>query len=83
MGASVIEVRDAIRAEGIECNTHYHPLHINAYYRAMAHYQENDFPVSNQVYQSLLRLPMYPQLTHTDLDETIAAVTKVMQAFHQ
>ena len=79
----LIEVRDALRKEGIECNTHYHPLHINSYYKNMLKYKDEDFPNSNRVYKTLLRLPMYPQLTREDLDDIIAAVKKVMQTLNR
>jgi len=78
LNGNLIRVRDALRAEGIECNTHYHPLHINSYYRNMLHCREEDFPQANRVHGTLLRLPMYPQLTRQDLDDIIATVRKVM-----
>ncbi len=64
--------------EGVECNTHYNPLHINKLYRKLG-YREDDFPNSNRVFQTLLRLPMYPQLTHDKLDRIIASVKKVAE----
>ena len=78
VNGKLIEVRDALNAEGIGCDTHYHPLHINSYYRNMGDYKNDDFPNAMRVYKTLLRLPIYPQLTRQDLDDIIAAVTKVM-----
>ena len=72
----LIKFRDALNAEGIGCNTHYHPLHINSLYKNLD-YGEEDFPNSNKVYRTLLRLPMYPQLTKVELDDIISAVSKV------
>jgi dTDP-4-amino-4,6-dideoxygalactose transaminase len=71
----LLEFREALNKEGVECNTHYNPLHINALYRSLG-YQEEDFPEANRVYQTLLRLPMYPQLSRDDLDYIIAGVRK-------
>lgn len=78
LNGKLLQVRDALRSEGIECNTHYHPLHINSYYKNIIHCREEDFPIANRIYDTLLRLPMYPQLTRQDLDDIIAAVKKVM-----
>jgi dTDP-4-amino-4,6-dideoxygalactose transaminase len=78
LDGKLLKVRDALRAEGIECNTHYHPLHINSYYRNMIRCREEDFPNANEIYSTLLRLPMYPQLVRQDLDDVIAATKKVM-----
>lgn len=79
LNGNLLKVRDALRAEGVECNTHYHPLHINSYYRNMIRCREEDFPNANEIYSTLLRLPMYPQLVRQDLDDVIAATKKVMQ----
>lgn len=76
----LIRVRDALNAEGIGCNTHYHPLHINSYYKSMGDYSDNDFPNANRVYGTLLRLPMYPQLAQQDLDDIIAGIKKVISS---
>lgn len=78
LNGKLLEVRDALRLEGIECNTHYHPLHINSYYKNMLNCRDEDFPNANRVYATLLRLPMYPQLVKDDLDDMIEAVKKVM-----
>lgn len=75
----LIQVRDALDAEGIGCNTHYHPLHLNSFYKNMGDYCDSDFPNAMRIYQTLLRLPMYPQLTQEDLDDIVQAVRKVMQ----
>jgi dTDP-4-amino-4,6-dideoxygalactose transaminase len=70
-------IRDALNAEGIGCNTHYHPLHLNSYYNSVARNADGAFPNANRVHRTLLRLPMYPQLTTVELDDIIAAVKKV------
>lgn len=78
LGGKLIKVRDTLIAEGIGCNTHYHPLHINSYYKNMGNFKDSDFANADKVYQTLLRLPMYPQLTRQDLDDIIVGVKKVM-----
>jgi len=66
---------DMLNKEGVGCNTHYHPLHINSLYKKLG-YQEDDFPNANKVYRTLLRLPMYPQLKKDQLDYIIEKVKK-------
>jgi dTDP-4-amino-4,6-dideoxygalactose transaminase len=39
----LLEFRDELNNEGVGCNTHYHPLHINSLYKDLG-YNENDFP---------------------------------------
>lgn len=76
----LLRIRDALNGEGIGCNTHYHPLHLNSYYKSMGHCSADDFPNATRVYRTLLRLPMYPQLTTEDLDDIIASVKKVFKS---
>lgn len=79
LNGKLIRLRDALNAEGISCNTHYHPLHLNSFYKNMGNYRDADFPNAMRIYQTLLRLPMYPQLTQEDLDDIAQAVRKVVQ----
>lgn len=76
LGGKLIEFMDKLNKKGVECNTHYSPLHINKFYRYLG-YKENDFPGANKVYRTLLRLPMYPQLTRDELDYIVESVVEV------
>jgi dTDP-4-amino-4,6-dideoxygalactose transaminase len=74
----------ALAAEGIGVSAiardetcHLHPLLV-----PYAHHYEgaSDLPIAEQVARELLILPLYPDLTPSDLDDIIAAVRKVCQA---
>lgn len=71
---------DAIQAEGVMVNTHYHPLHMNNYYCQICDFDENEFPNSVKFYNSLIRLPNYPLLKYHEIINVITAVKKVMNA---
>jgi len=66
----------AMNAEGINANIHYPPLHLNKFYQQYG-YKKGDFPVCEKVFNTLVRLPLYPQLTQEQLDDIIKAVKKV------
>ncbi len=68
-------VMDALRAEGIMANVHYSPLHLNRYYSHLA--TDDAMPGSMEFFSRLLRLPLYPSLTHDEQEKVIAAVKKV------
>lgn len=72
----LIEFRNELNKEGVGCNTHYHPLHINSLYQNLG-YNHNDFPNAMRVYRTLLRLPLYPQLKKEELDRIIDVVWTV------
>jgi dTDP-4-amino-4,6-dideoxygalactose transaminase len=61
---------ECMQSRGVLTNTHYVPLHMNQFYQTYG-YRDGDFPVSERVYQSLVRLPMYPSLTQPELDRII------------
>lgn len=73
----LLRIRDALNGEGIGCNAHYYPLHLSSYYKAKARNSDESFPNSDKVFRTLLRLPIYPQLTTEELDHIVAGVKKV------
>ena len=68
-------ILDALRAEGIMANVHYTPLHQNKYYSHLG--DDSDFPGAMEFYNRLLRIPIYPSLTDTEVQKVILAVKKV------
>lgn len=66
---------DALKAEGIAANVHYTPLHLNQYYRNLAH---DDLENSVKFFHSLVRIPLYPSLTDGDVEDIVAGVKKVL-----
>ncbi|HYE86405.1 MAG TPA: UDP-4-amino-4,6-dideoxy-N-acetyl-beta-L-altrosamine transaminase [Vicinamibacterales bacterium] len=71
----------ALRAENIGVNVHYVPVNWHPYYRALG-YGPGDCPISDAAYAQLITLPLFPTMTDADADDVIAAVTKVMKAYH-
>jgi dTDP-4-amino-4,6-dideoxygalactose transaminase len=67
---------EALKAEGIGSNVHYNPLHMNQYYKDLG--QGKDLKNSEQFYHSLVRIPIYPSLTHTETEQIIRGVKKVL-----
>ena len=68
-------VMDALRAEGVHANVHYTPLHRNAFFREYG--TDDDFPGALEFFQSLLRLPLYPDLQECERKAVVQAVAKV------
>ena len=76
------EVFAALRAEGIGVNVHYIPVPWHPYYQALGH-RRGQWPVAEAEYERLLSLPMWAGMTPADVDDTIAAVTKVLAAYRR
>lgn len=70
----------ALRAENIGVNVHYIPVTWHPYYRERGH-GPGDCPVADAAYGELLSLPMFPLMTDRDVDEVVAAVRKVVDAY--
>jgi len=68
---------ERLQQMGIGASVHYIPLHIMSYYRKRYGYQPQDFPVSMRVFESALSLPIYPDLTDTQVRRVIDAVISI------
>ncbi|RMF86336.1 MAG: UDP-4-amino-4,6-dideoxy-N-acetyl-beta-L-altrosamine transaminase [Nitrospinota bacterium] len=75
------EIFAALRAEGIGVNVHYIPVHLHPYYRQHFATRPGMCPVAEAAYEQILSLPLFPRMQEREIDEVIAAVTKVVQAY--
>jgi perosamine synthetase len=75
------EVFRALRAENIGVNVHYIPVHLHPYYRERFGYRGGEYPVAEDAYERLISLPMFHAMSDRDVDDVMAAVKKVVQAF--
>jgi dTDP-4-amino-4,6-dideoxygalactose transaminase len=68
--------RDALlehlKQRGVMAVFHYLPLHLSKMGRGLGG-REGDCPVTEEVSQRLLRLPLYPSLTVEDLERVVSA----------
>jgi perosamine synthetase len=67
----------ALRAENIGVNVHYIPVHLHPYYRDRFGYRGGEYPVAEAAYEQLISLPMFHAMTDQDIEDVIAAVSKV------
>lgn len=72
------EVFDALRAAGIQANVHYSPVHLNPYYRRLG-FASGDFPITENYYQSVLTLPMYPGLDTQQFDHIVGTMRDIFE----
>lgn len=76
-------VFQALRAEGIGVSVHYPPVHLHPYYQRTQGTHEGMCPIAETAYDGLLSLPIFPGMTDRDVDDVIAAVGKVTNAFRK
>lgn len=57
-----------LKKRGVEATFHFVPLHSSPYGQKYLGYKEGDFPVTERVSDSLIRLPLYPELSAVEVD---------------
>jgi len=61
-----IRVMQKLKEDGIGSTFHYVPLHSSPYARETLGMKGLELPVTDRIYRTLLRLPIYPRLTDED-----------------
>lgn len=64
----------------IGTSVHFIPLHMQPYYRSTYGYDPEDFPIASREYERVVSLPIYSRMTDGDVDDVIAAVSRVAEA---
>lgn len=73
---------DAMSAENVQCQVHYVPVYWFPYYQALG-YEKGLCPVAEEIYQGIMSIPLYPKMTDQDVEDTIHAVKKVLEAYRK
>lgn len=71
----------AMRAEGIGVNVHYLPVHLHPFYQERFGLGRGLCPVAEEAYEHILTLPVFPQMTDSDIDDVVTATRKVAASF--
>jgi dTDP-4-amino-4,6-dideoxygalactose transaminase len=72
------ELMESLNSRGIQTGIHYpYPVHLLPAHSDLG-YKPGDFPVSENIAARELSLPMYPELTDTQIE----AVTQSVSEFH-
>jgi perosamine synthetase len=80
--AGRLELFRALRAENIGVNVHYIPVPWHPYYQGLG-YTKGQWPVAEGAYERLVSLPMFPAMRDQDVDDVVAACTKVVEAYRK
>jgi dTDP-4-amino-4,6-dideoxygalactose transaminase len=73
-------VWDDLRARGIQAMVLFlPPTHMQPIWRHLG-YREGDFPVTEMVAREMLSLPVYPELTESQIEEVVLALRDCLPA---
>ncbi|MHB8746864.1 MAG: DegT/DnrJ/EryC1/StrS family aminotransferase [Gammaproteobacteria bacterium] len=69
----------AMKERNIGTGLHYRAVHLYPYYREHYGFQRGDFPIAERIGDSIVSLPLFPSLSDSDQDRTIAAMAAVFK----
>lgn len=64
--------------KGIGCSVHFIPLHLQPYWRERYRLRPESFPISQQLFEHSVSLPLYTKMTAGDQERVIAAVRELL-----
>ena len=65
---------EALKARKIGAGVHYMPLHLHPCPAFSHGYQRGDFPVAERIFEEIVSLPLFPEMTEADVDDVAAEV---------
>ncbi len=70
----------AVKDQGVDVTTHFEPLHSSPYGREKLGLKAGALPVTERVAASMVRLPLYPQLTGEEAGRIVSTVQSAARA---
>lgn len=69
---------EELYARGIATSLHFIPLYRHTFYRREFGYRPEDFPVSEEIYERIVSLPLYSSMGMEDVEDVIFAVKETL-----
>jgi dTDP-4-amino-4,6-dideoxygalactose transaminase len=76
------EFVNAMHEENIYVQVHYVPLHFHPFFQKEFGYERGDFPQTEDVYEGLVSLPLFPAMDDGDVEDVIQSVRR-LYAYHR
>lgn len=76
------EIYKALNAENVGLQVHYIPVYYHPYYQELG-YEKGLCPVSEELYEEIITIPLYYSLTDEDVESIIEAVNKVINYYRK
>ena len=72
---------ELMNERGIGLAVHYKPIHLLSYYKRHYKFNKNNFPTANLLFNSIITLPLYPNLTDNELDYIIKNILELYKLY--
>ncbi|MSU00120.1 UDP-4-amino-4,6-dideoxy-N-acetyl-beta-L-altrosamine transaminase [Tissierella pigra] len=76
------EIYNALIAEGIGVHVHYIPVYWHPYYQKLG-YKKGSCPKAEELYNSILTVPLYPTMTDEDVEDVINGFYKIINYYRK
>lgn len=76
------EIYDALIAEHIGAHVHYIPVYWHPYYQKLG-YERGLCPKAEELYNSMLTLPLFPAMTDQDVQDVIDGIYKIINYYRK
>ena len=67
----------AMGEQGVGTSVHFIPLHRHPYYRRLG-WRPEQFPVAGSEYERVVSLPLWPGMTHQDVDRVVETLGGIL-----
>jgi dTDP-4-amino-4,6-dideoxygalactose transaminase len=76
-GCDRTEFVNAMHAENVGVQVHYVPLHYHPFFQREYGYERGMFPETERVYEGLVSLPLFPEMSDGDVADVIRAIRRL------
>ena len=66
-----------MRKNGVGVQLHYTPVHLQPYYKKLG-FKKGDFPEAEEYASRAFSLPLYPELTNSDLRKIVRTLKELL-----
>jgi dTDP-4-amino-4,6-dideoxygalactose transaminase len=72
------EVIEKLAERGIQTSVHFIPLHYFTAYQRYGNWKPGDFPVAEHIFDGAISLPIFPEMTDTQVDDVCQALREIL-----
>lgn len=80
LGINRDQLIEKLKEFKIGTSVHYIPIHYHPYYQRALGLKQEEFPVTNRIFKGLFSLPIYPKMSHFDVDRVIVKLKMLIES---
>ncbi len=72
-----------MQERGVGVSVHFIPLHLHPYWRDTYKLKPADFPAATEAYHKILSIPIFPDMTNSEIKKVISAVESIIVKYRK